>query len=123
MNKRILIIEDEEILLNLIKKKLIDNGYEVLTAMNGKDGFDLIKQENPDLVLLDVIMPILDGFEVMESMNKTSDFNLKNIPVIIISNSGQPIEIDRAIKMGVKDYLIKTTFDPTEILKKVNKHI
>lgn len=123
MNKKILIIEDEEILLTLIEKKLTNNGYKVFTALNGKDGFELIKQENPDLVLLDIIMPILDGFGVMESMNKTNDFNLKKIPVIIISNSGQPIEIDRAIKMGIKDYLIKTNFNPTEVLEKVKQYI
>ncbi|MCK5332386.1 response regulator transcription factor [Candidatus Parcubacteria bacterium] len=121
MKKRILVIEDEEILLSLIKKKLMSKGYDVCTATNGEDGFRLIEKEKPDLILLDIIMPVLDGFEVMEKMNQTSDLSLDKIPVIIISNSGQPVEIERAMNMGIKDYLIKTDFDPDEVLAKIEK--
>jgi|SRR5680860_722059 len=123
MRKKILIIEDEEILLSLIEKKLINNDYDVYAATDGEEGFEAMNKNKPDLVLLDIIMPVLDGFEVMEKMNKTNDLNLDKLPVIIISNSGQPVEIKRAIKMGVKDYLIKTSFDPSEVLEKVKKYI
>lgn len=121
MKKKILIIEDEKSLANLLYKKLKTEGYEVLKAWNGKEGLDLIKKEKPDLILLDIIMPEIDGFEVMEIISKNK--RLKKIPIIIISNSGQPIEISRARKLGVVDWLIKTEFDPQEVVDKVKKQI
>ena len=121
MNKRILIIEDEKIILDLLQKKLTKEGYEVLIAKDGKEGLKIIKKEKPNLVLLDIIMPKMGGFEVMEEINK--DKELKKIPVIVVSNSGQPVEIDRIRKLGAKDWLIKTEFDPQEVLDKVIKQI
>lgn len=119
--KKILLVEDEEIIINLLQKKLGKEGYEVPVARDGKEGLLAMRKEKPDLVLLDIIMPKLGGFEVMEEMNK--DPELKKIPVIIISNSGQPVELDRARELGVKDWLIKTEFDPQEVLDKVVKQI
>jgi len=121
MAKKILIVEDEEILSDLLQKRLKKEGYGVLLARNGEEGLKMIKKERPNLVLLDVIMPKMSGFQVMEEMNKEE--NLKKIPVIIISNSGQPEEIGRAQELGAKDWLIKTEFDPEEVLKKVVKQI
>ena len=80
-----------------------------------------MKKAKPDLILLDIIMPRKGGFEVMEGMQ--GDENLKGIPIIVISNSGQPVEIDRAKELGAKDWLIKTEFDPREVLEKVKKQI
>lgn len=117
--KKILIIEDEKVLLEVLEKKLINEGYEVFVAQDGEEGLQKMREAVPDLILLDIIMPKKDGFEVLEEMNK--DENLVKIPVIIISNSGQPVEIDRALKLGVKDYLIKTEFDPEEVIAKVMK--
>ena len=119
MAKKILLIEDEEILINLLQKKLANEGYDISVARNGQEGLELIKEIRPDLILLDIIMPKMGGFEVLEEMQK--DQELKNIPVIIISNSGQPVEIDRAQKLGAKDWLIKTDFDPQEVIDKVKK--
>jgi len=119
MAKKILLIEDEEILINLLQKKLANEGYDISVARNGQEGLESIKEIRPDLILLDIIMPKMGGFEVLEEMQK--DQELKNIPVIIISNSGQPVEIDRAQKLGVKDWLIKTDFDPQEVIDKVKK--
>jgi len=121
MGKKILIVEDEEILSDLLQKRLKKEGYDVLLARNGEEGLKMIKETEPDLVLLDIIMPKMSGFQVMEEMNK--DENLKKIPVIIISNSGQPVEIGRAQRLGAKDWLIKTEFDPKEVLEKVVKQI
>ncbi len=121
MAKKILIIEDEKILADLLEKKLKERGYEVSVARDGIEGLDKMRKEKQDLVLLDVIMPKMGGFEVLEEINK--DPELKKVPVIIISNSGQPVEIDRALKLGVKDYLIKTQFDPQEVIEKVEKWI
>ncbi len=121
MAQKIAIMEDEELILNLLEKKLTKEGYELLIARNGEEGLKLIKEKTPDLILLDIIMPIKGGFEVLEEMQK--DENLKNVPVIIISNSGQPVEIDRAQKLGAKDWLIKTDFDPQEVVDKIKKQI
>jgi len=119
--KKILIVEDEEILINLLQRKLIQGGYDVLVARNGEEGLKLMKETMPDIVLLDVLMPKMGGIEVMETMQKEDA--LKNIPVVIISNSGQPVEIDKAQKLGAKDWLIKTEFDPQEVVDKVKKQI
>lgn len=121
MAKKILIIEDEEILLDLLQKKLTQEGYGVVVARDGEEGLSTMKKTKPDLVLLDIIMPKLGGFEVMEAMAK--DPELKKIPLIIISNSGQPVELDRAQKLGARDWLVKTEFNPEEVIKKVRKQI
>lgn len=119
--KKILLIEDEEIIISLLEKKLKDEGYKIIVANHGKEGLEKMKSEKPDLILLDIVMPVLDGFGVLEEMNKSQE--LKKIPVVIISNSGQPVELGRAKKLGVKDWLIKTEFDPQEVLDKVKKQI
>jgi len=119
--KKILLIEDEEIMINLLQKKLTQEGYEVAVARDGQEGLKAMKEAMPDLILLDVIMPKMGGFEVMEEMQK--DEALKSIPVIIVSNSGQPVELDQAKKLGAKDWLIKTEFDPQEVIDKVVKQI
>jgi len=118
---KIIIIEDEEVLLGLLKKKLEQEGHQVAIARDGQEGLEKVKADKPDLILLDIVMPKMGGFEVMEELN--ADKNLKDIPVIIVSNSGQPVEIDRAKRLGVKDWLIKTDFDPQEVIVKVKKQL
>jgi len=121
MAKKILLIEDEEIMIDLLQRKLTKEGYEISVARDGGEGLKAMKEVKPDLVLLDIIMPKKGGFEVMEEMQK--DNTLKEIPIIVISNSGQPVEIDRAQKLGAKDWLIKTEFDPQEVIEKVKKQL
>ena len=121
MAKKILLVEDEEIMIDLLQKKLTKEGYEISVARDGEEGLKAMREVKPDLILLDIIMPKMGGFEVMEEMGK--DKNLKDIPVIVISNSGQPVEIDKAQRLGAKDWLIKTEFDPQEVLNKVVKQI
>ena len=115
--KKIIIVEDEEILRNLLQKKFLVEGYEVDIAEDGEVGLFKIKENRPDLIILDIVMPKMNGFEMLEEMQK--DESLRDIPVIIVSNSGQPVEIDRAQKLGVKDWLVKTEFDPQEVIEKV----
>lgn len=119
--KKILLIEDDEILIGLLEKKIVQEGYDCITARNGLEGLEKMKETNPDIVLLDIIMPKMSGLEVMEEMQK--DEKLKGIPVIVISNSGQPVEIDRIQKLGARDWLIKTEFNPQEVMEKVKKYI
>ena len=121
MPKKILLVEDEEIMIDLLQRKLTKEGYEVSVARDGEEGLKLMREVKPALILLDIVMPKMGGFEVMEEMAKEPE--LKKIPVIVISNSGQPVELDKAQKLGAKDWLIKTEFDPQEVLGKVVKQI
>lgn len=117
-NEKILIIDDEIVLLEAIAKKLSLEGFDIIKAADGQEGLDKMKQEHPDLILLDILMPKMNGMEVLDEVNK--DPELAKIPIIVISNSGQPVEIEKAMSLGVKDYLIKAEFDPEEVLVKVN---
>ena len=120
--KKILIVEDEEIMLNLLEKKLKSHGYEVFSAVNGELGLSFLReQDSPDLILMDLIMPKLDGFSVMTEIQK--DERLKKIPLIVISNSGQPVELNRIKELGATDWLVKTEFDPQELLEKIKKQL
>jgi len=119
--KKILLVEDEDIMLNLLQRKLTQEGYDVFVARDGEEGLKIMREIMPDIVLLDIIMPKKGGIEVMEEMQKEP--KLKTLPVIIISNSGQPVELDKAKELGAKDWLIKTEFDPQEVIDKVVKQI
>lgn len=118
-NIKVLIIEDEEVLLDVLQTKLKKEGYLVQAARDGAEGLLQARSFRPSIILLDVIMPKLDGFQFLEKMQQ--DPAIKDIPVLIISNSGQPVEIERALRFGVKDFIIKTQFDPQEVLDKMNK--
>jgi DNA-binding response OmpR family regulator len=119
MKKRILVIEDEKDHLNVMRSKLELEGYIVLSAEDGVIGLRMIEEEKPDLVLLDVILPSMDGFEILAEMQKK---NLTS-PVIIVSNSGQPVEIDKGMALGAKDYLVKAEFNPADVIQKVHKQL
>ena len=119
--EKILLIEDEELIIRLLSRKLAAVGYEVSLAMDGREGLEKIKQIVPDLILLDIVMPRMGGFEVMAEMKK--DGKIANVPVIIISNSGQPLELEKAKDLGAVDWLVKTEFDPNEVVEKIQKYI
>jgi DNA-binding response OmpR family regulator len=117
MEKYILVIEDDKFLRELITQKIAKEGYKVLGAIDGEDGIKKIKSEKPDLVLLDLILPGIDGFEVLTRMKE--DQTISSIPVIILSNLGQKEDVERGLKLGAADYLIKAHFTPGEIIEKV----
>ena len=117
MAKTILIIEDDKFLKELIVRKLTEEGFGVSEAVDGEEGIKKIKEEKPDLVLLDLILPGIDGFEVLSQMRKESA--LSSIPVIILSNLGQKEDVEKGLKMGAVDYLIKAHFTPGEIIDKI----
>ncbi len=117
MAKTILIIEDDKFLRELIVQKLIKEGYDTSEAVDGEEGIKKIKEEKPDLVLLDLILPGIDGFEVLARMREES--TLSSIPVIILSNLGQKEDVEKGLKMGAVDYLIKAHFTPGEIIEKI----
>lgn len=116
--KKILIIEDDTFLGDVLMQKLKQEGYDVSLASDGAVGLKEFADSKPDLVLLDIILPTMNGYEILEARAK--DPAIANIPVIIISNSGQPIEINRALSLGVRDYAVKAQMDPEEIAQKVH---
>lgn len=115
--KLIILVEDDKLLANLISVKLLESGYEVETILSGKSAADIIKERKPDLVLLDIMLPVKNGYTILTELHKAGI--LPGLPVLIISNSGQPVEIDRALRMGVRDYIIKVNFEPNEVAEKV----
>jgi DNA-binding response OmpR family regulator len=119
MAKTILIIEDDKFLRELIAQKLLKENYEISEAVDGEEGIKKIREEKPDLILLDLILPGIDGFEVLSRMK--SDEEISSIPVIILSNLGQKEDVERGLNLGAKDYLIKAHFTPGEIIEKIKK--
>lgn len=119
--KKILIVEDDKFLRELIVQKLLKEGYETSEAVDGEEGIKKVKEEKPDLVLLDLILPGIDGFEVLSK--KKEDPNLARIPVIVLSNLGQKEDVERGLKLGAVDYLIKAHFTPGEIIEKVKNSL
>lgn len=117
MSIKILIIEDDQVLSDVLHRKLVREGYEVFTAKDGEEGIQKVQEIQPDIILLDIIMPKKDGFEVLDQLRKDK----VAAPIIIISNSGQSVEISKAIALGAKDYLVKAEFDPEEVVLKVKK--
>ena len=115
--KKILIVEDEDALASVLSAKFKLEGFAVSIAVNGRDGLKKIKQWQPDVILLDIVMPKMNGYEVLENLQK----NNNKIPVIIISNSGQDVELEKIKKMGAADYIIKTQIEPGAVAQKVNK--
>lgn len=116
--KKILVVEDDSVLRDVLIAKLSKTGYTVSGAEDGEVAMELMRKNKPDLILLDILMPKKDGMQVMEEMNK--DEQLKGIPIIVVSNSGQPVEVERARSLGARDFLIKAVFEPNEVLEKVN---
>lgn len=113
--KRILIVEDEPPLREIIAKNLTDEGYEVVTAPNGQSGIDELKKKKFDLVLLDIVMPQMDGFLTLETM-QTEGYN---VPTIVLSNISQGEERSRASKLGAKGYIVKSDTSLAEIVDQV----
>ncbi|PJA02465.1 response regulator, partial [bacterium (Candidatus Gribaldobacteria) CG_4_10_14_0_2_um_filter_36_18] len=111
--QKILIIEDDKFLRELIVRKLSQENFDVVEAIDGEDGIKKVKETIPDLLLLDLILPGIDGFEVLSKIKEEPA--TASIPVIILSNLGQREDIERGLKLGAVDYLVKAHFTPNEI--------
>jgi two-component system phosphate regulon response regulator PhoB/two-component system alkaline phosphatase synthesis response regulator PhoP len=119
--KKVLVIEDEEFLRKLIATKLVNSNYEVIEAVDSECGLKKIKDAKPDIVLLDLILPGMDGFTFLEKIK--DDPETKEIPVIILSNLGQKEEIEKGLKLGAKDFLVKANLTPKDIIEKIKNII
>jgi len=119
MPQNILVVEDDKFLRELISQKLVKESYNVSEAVDGEEGLKKVKDEKPDLVLLDLILPGIDGFEVLARMREEQ--GVAKIPVIILSNLGQKEDIEKGLSLGAVDYLVKAHFTPGEIIGKIKR--
>jgi DNA-binding response OmpR family regulator len=117
--KKILIIEDDMFLQGLEVNKLLKNDYEVVVAGNGEDAMKKIQEPNIDLILLDLILPNFDGFEILKKIKE--DKNLEKVPVIVFSNLSEDKDIEKARKLGVNDFMVKSNFSLDELVEHINK--
>lgn len=118
---KVAIIEDEEILLKVLKEKFEKSGFQVVAAVDGEEAMVVIKKTKPDVVLLDLILPKKDGYAVLEDLRADSELSM--IPVIVLSNLGQDEEIKRALQLGAVDYLVKTQHPINEVVEKVQERL
>jgi len=119
--KKILFIEDEAALQEAMGEALVQHGYKVIKALDGEIGLRLAKSENPDLILLDLLLPNKDGFEVLEEIKKNE--KIKDIPVIVLTNLEGMKDLEKALSFGATTYLVKTQYSLSEVLEKVKKAI
>lgn len=115
--KKVLLVEDDKMILDMYTLKFTQEGYEVTQAENGKDGLDLAKKIQPDIILLDIILPQMDGFTVLKSVK--ADPKTKDVPVVLLTNLGQDGDVKKGIELGAVDYLIKANFTPSQVVDKV----
>lgn len=116
---KILFVDDTKMFQSIYKSKLMSEGYQVRTADNGLEAIKSLSEEKPDLILLDLNMPVMDGFKVLQAVKANPDFS--SIPVIVFSSRGQAEEIEKAVNLGADGYLIKTTTTPNDVVKKVKE--
>lgn len=114
---RVLIVEDDQFLRKIYITKLSQENFDVMTAVDGEEALTAPKKETPDIILLDLILPKIDGFEVLKELK--NDPETKDIPVIILSNLGQQSDIERGKKLGAIDYLVKSQFSINEVVNKI----
>lgn len=121
LNKTILLIEDDEFLREICVKKLIKEGFDVSVAVDGEQAIKEMDKIEPDLILLDIILPTMNGYEVLQKIKVHKNIKIRQVPIIVLSNLGQENDIKKAMDMGATDYLIKAHFTTEEITDKVKK--
>ena len=119
--KKILFIEDEEVLQKTFGDVLKKENYQVINALNGEIGLRIAKKEKPDLVLLDIMLPGIDGFEVLNKLK--SDPDTKDIPVIILTNLEKPYDVEKALSLGATTFLVKTKYGLEDLVEKIKKNL
>ena len=119
--KHILVVEDEDFLAQVLTDNLTSEGYKVEVAIDGEEALEKIRTSQPSLILLDLLLPKLDGFQVLEEIKSNPD--LKLIPVIVLSNLGADTDIKRALSLGAEDYFVKSQHPIAEVVERVRKYV
>lgn len=117
--KNILLIEDDPFLVEIYTTKLKEAGFQIQTALDGKEGLLKMEKKLPDLLLLDIVLPSLTGWEILREIKKNE--KLKNLKIIILSNLGQQEEVEKGINLGAVKYLIKAHYTPSEVVAEIKK--
>ncbi|MFA4941531.1 MAG: response regulator [Patescibacteria group bacterium] len=118
---KILLVEDDPFLLSMYNTKFELENFKVVTADDGEKGLKLALKEAPDIILLDIMLPKMDGFEVLRALK--ADEKVKRIPVILLTNLSQKEKVKEGLALGANDYLIKAHFMPSEVVEKIKKLI
>ena len=119
--KKILIIEDEKVLAEMYKDRFSEEGFQVVLAGSAEEGFEALKKEKPDLILLDILLPKANGVSFLKKIREQSE--LSSIPVVALSNYDEPKTKKEAESFGVKDYLLKTDFTPQDLVNKIKDYL
>ena len=119
--KKILLIEDEKILVEMYVQKFTQEGFEVISVISAEEGLELAKSEKPDLIILDILLPAKNGTFFLAELKK--DLEIAKIPVVALSNYDHPETRKKAIDLGAKEYIIKTDFTPKEIVEKIKGYL
>ena len=118
---KILLVEDDSLIVKIYSTRLKADGFTVVSADNGEDGIAMAEKETPDFILLDVMMPKMDGFKVLETLRAKE--GLKNIPIIVYSNLAQESEMQKAVQMGATEFIVKANISPTELVNKIKSYV
>lgn len=116
--KRILVADDEIYVVHILEFTLTMEGYDVLSADDGEEALRRIEQDRPDLVVLDIMMPKMDGYEVLRRIRADAEEWIRQMPVIVLSSKGRPIDRETGLEMGADDYVVKP-FSPSRLLEKI----
>ena len=118
---KILLAEDDKFITRAFRDGFVRQGYNVICSVDGVDTLKKIKKHKPNVILLDLLMPIMDGFDVLKKLQDDKD--LSKIPVIVLSNLGDQKDINKAKDLGAKEYLLKANFTLPEVIKIINKYL
>jgi DNA-binding response OmpR family regulator len=117
----VLLVEDDTMLVDMYKMKFESEGWTVHTAGNGMEGLSALEKNIPDILLLDVIMPQMDGFSMLKKVKENDAW--KNLPVVLLTNLGQDNDVKRGMELGANDYLVKANLTPQQVVDKVRELI
>ena len=121
--KKVLLVEDDPFLSGMYQTKLKLEGFDVVSALDGEAALVKLQKDHFDIILLDIMMPKLNGFDVLKEIRKDKSKTVAKVPVIMLTNLGQKTDIEQGLLLGANDYIVKASFTPAEVISKITKLI